>query len=686
MAGIRTSISLIDKMSAILDRITGKNDRMKNSIERTQERMNRDTDFASNMSNAERKVEVLSLQMVNQQGIVRELTKKYEQAEDSTNKSAESMYRLRGQMLSAEMAEIKLAEATDKATTALKKQEEAENNIGGGVENATRKQRQFNSELNNGSGAADKLLGKIKGFAAAYLSFKAIKKGIQSTIFEAAELRKQSAVLEAAFGNKNIGKGYFKHLQNYAIETEHDISDLVGVTRDFMGMTKNTDKLRTLTDLANRLSVRTGNVNSAGSMMQEAMSGRFGNLQRTLHLDNSQLKPLKESIKKGSLEGIMEAFDSTFNTAGLTDSIVAAYQNTPLDKFEDIIARMKLKLAGVGEQALLTLDPVLSQINTWLQSDNAAMFFNTLAFGLDVVVQGFAYLSERIPLVTDAISQGFGFASEVAQGLGIVIHGLLPVILGVAAAWGVYSGIMLGVKAGTLAVTAAQNLYNLALKMNPIALVTAAIFGLAVAMDSMGLVTKGVREIFSDAFGFIVDIAEWSMNSVIKLINGGIRGINKVSGFFANLLGVDAKQIQEIEFQADFEKFKDKGQDLIENITLDDIKGKLGWDKFADPTTDAIDSFAEQEAMWNSMQQDTLGSLDDTGKKIKKSVDKSEEDLKWMRDMAEQEVINRFTTATLAPQITAHFGDVRETADIDGIITKITDVLVESVAIAAEGA
>jgi len=76
---------------------------------------------------------------------------------------------------------------------------------------------------------------------------------------------------------------------------------------------------------------------------------------------------------------------------------------------------------------------------------------------------------------------------------------------------------------------------------------------------------------------------------------------------------------------------------------------------------------------------------DDTGD-IKDSVDISQEDLKWMRDLAEQETINRFTTATLAPQISISFtGDIRETADIDGIIGRLEEILTEEINIAAEG-
>jgi len=66
-------------------------------------------------------------------------------------------------------------------------------------------------------------------------------------------------------------------------------------------------------------------------------------------------------------------------------------------------------------------------------------------------------------------------------------------------------------------------------------------------------------------------------------------------------------------------------------------------------------------------------------------VDMSDEDLKYLRDIAQREYINKFSTATLAPNISIRFGDVRETADADKVAKRIRKILQEEIAIAAEG-
>lgn len=63
---------------------------------------------------------------------------------------------------------------------------------------------------------------------------------------------------------------------------------------------------------------------------------------------------------------------------------------------------------------------------------------------------------------------------------------------------------------------------------------------------------------------------------------------------------------------------------------------------------------------------------------INDTVDIASEDLRYMRELAEQEAINQFTSKLLQPQINVTFGEVKETADVDEITKRITDGLIES--------
>ncbi len=81
------------------------------------------------------------------------------------------------------------------------------------------------------------------------------------------------------------------------------------------------------------------------------------------------------------------------------------------------------------------------------------------------------------------------------------------------------------------------------------------------------------------------------------------------------------------------------------------------------------------------------GGVDDiagnTGK-IADSMDITEEDLKYLRDIAEQEAINRFTTAEITIEQTNH-NTVSGKMDLDGIVSGLTDAANEAVDMIAEG-
>jgi len=71
--------------------------------------------------------------------------------------------------------------------------------------------------------------------------------------------------------------------------------------------------------------------------------------------------------------------------------------------------------------------------------------------------------------------------------------------------------------------------------------------------------------------------------------------------------------------------------------------------------------------------------------KDKLKVDISKENLQYLRDIAEREYVNKFSTATLAPQIQVTFGDVHEEADADKLMGRVKKILQEEIAMVSEG-
>lgn len=69
---------------------------------------------------------------------------------------------------------------------------------------------------------------------------------------------------------------------------------------------------------------------------------------------------------------------------------------------------------------------------------------------------------------------------------------------------------------------------------------------------------------------------------------------------------------------------------------------------------------------------------------IKDALDITEEDLKYLRDIAEQEAINRFTTAEITIEQTNN-NHIRGSMDLDGVVSRLTDAVNEAANIIEEG-
>lgn len=70
---------------------------------------------------------------------------------------------------------------------------------------------------------------------------------------------------------------------------------------------------------------------------------------------------------------------------------------------------------------------------------------------------------------------------------------------------------------------------------------------------------------------------------------------------------------------------------------------------------------------------------------IKDSMDITEEDLKYLRDIAEQEAINRFTTAEINIDQSGMQNTIKNGMDLDGVISGLTDAANEAVDMITEG-
>ena len=108
--------------------------------------------------------------------------------------------------------------------------------------------------------------------------------------------------------------------------------------------------------------------------------------------------------------------------------------------------------------------------------------------------------------------------------------------------------------------------------------------------------------------------------------------------------------------------------------SMDDLMEKYGGSYPA-----STDSFA-----MDGMGSDISDIAGNTGS-MAKSLEVSGEELEYLRDIAERDAINRFTTAEVKIDMTGMTNKIDGGADLDGVIRELTDGFTEALVTAAEG-
>ena len=121
------------------------------------------------------------------------------------------------------------------------------------------------------------------------------------------------------------------------------------------------------------------------------------------------------------------------------------------------------------------------------------------------------------------------------------------------------------------------------------------------------------------------------------------------------------------------------------NKIAEKAKKDLGLDDLWDDKYGLGDGFGS--AGLNSPLNDAAKGAKDTAgntAKMAKTMDKSQEDLKYLRDIAEQETINRFTGVNIKIDMN-NTNNISKDADVDGIVNVLTEKLNDAMVVSAEG-
>ena len=132
-------------------------------------------------------------------------------------------------------------------------------------------------------------------------------------------------------------------------------------------------------------------------------------------------------------------------------------------------------------------------------------------------------------------------------------------------------------------------------------------------------------------------------------------------------------ELQRIAYKDAWEYGYVAGEKFEENINLKNILGD------ASRTLDAYELGNQLDGIYNGVDTTALNTA-----AMKDSMDATEEELKYLRDIAEQEAINRFTTAEIRVEMPVN-ANISSELDLDGIVAYLEETVYETMAVAAEG-
>ncbi len=236
-------------------------------------------------------------------------------------------------------------------------------------------------------------------------------------------------------------------------------------------------------------------------------------------------------------------------------------------------------------------------------------------------------------------------------------------------------------------------------------------------IDLWNLMMVGMKSAGVGIQNFMGDMKVGVLTILQNMVNGAIDIINKFIGLLNNLPGVSIDAISHVNFgtqakvqneaekaarEADLEQYKQKMDSIKQQHDADIAKRTAEADAERQKREDNIENAKAQAAKKDKSasnfnvpgyktggiaDSDTKNNIANTAANtgaMKDSMQVSEEDLKYMRDIAEQEVVNKFTTAEIKVDMTNH-NNINSNLDLDGIVSYMEQKVYETMSVAAEG-
>ncbi|MEY8418910.1 tape measure protein [Oscillospiraceae bacterium 44-5] len=434
----------------------------------------------------------------------------------------------------------------------------------------------------------------------------------------------------------------------------------------------------------------------------ESMPMTWGQIWTSMQ--NRALTALGPVLTK--LNGIAnsEQFSTVADSALQAFSVIASVATVALDAVFGLGAAIVDNWNWIG--------PIVWGVVTVMGIYQGIVLALAIAEGIKTAATTAATFSENAHAAALAMSTGATFSATVAQyGLNaalyacpitwivIAVIALIAVFYAAVAAVNHFAGTSLsatGIICGAFAVAGAF-IINLILG------VVNFVIGIGVEIYNLiATFANFFANVFNDPVGAIINLFAGMFDFILGIVQSAASLIDTVlgtdmSGAEAGFRNTVATKVEEIVGeQVEVMQKLDASDYQIQRIEYGDVwaagnnfgqgvEDKIGG-LFSYDTGSLDDLMAQIPDIpgMDGMGSDISDIAGNTGS-MAKSLEISGEELEYLRDIAERDAINRFTTAEVKIDMTGMTNKIDGGADLDGVIRELTDGFTEALVTAAEG-